>query len=138
MGMAHDPRQIARGRDSLLARQLIQLEFEVLRQHLPHDDWPAQKLGRRHALAEKRGEVARALNDPLGMVARHGGPEHGGMACARRGRVYRLLDVHQAQPLVAPFANPEQDRVAQQTQRAAPLHPIGDVVHREIAAMARV
>jgi len=56
------------------------------------------------------------FDDAHGIVARHLRTR-----CARRGGLHGLLDVDEAELLVAAVTDPEQDRVAQPPERTAAL-----------------
>ena len=60
MGDAHDVAEIARRLAGLRARQLLDLELEVLRQQLAHDHRLAEEFGGDHAVAQGRRQRARA------------------------------------------------------------------------------
>jgi hypothetical protein len=105
--LAHHRRQKSRHLQGLFARQVLDVEFQILRQQFPEEDRMAIEFRRQHAIAQGGCQVPRSLNDSLAIVT-----GHLGFAVAWRRRFDGLFDVVQARLALLP-PDAEQDGVPQ-------------------------
>ncbi len=119
MGKADRVAQETRSAHSLVTRQVLDVELEILRQQFAQEDRCVLDPPGHHAVAERRRQVPGTGDDALAVVARHVG-----VGIARGDGLGRFLDVDQAQ-LAAADGN--QNGIAQLAERAAALDPVGGV-----------
>jgi hypothetical protein len=90
VSFADDHRQKSGGFHRFVARQVLDLELQILRQQLAEENGAIQESRGKHALTQVRRQMPRALNHPLCVISRH---PHSRIDNAEP-RPELLLDIH--------------------------------------------
>ncbi len=114
--------QVTGGAQRLAPRELLDLQLQVFRQQLAHDDRPFVEVRRRHAVTEVGRHRPCAGHDALGVVGRH----RGGIGRGRDGG-HGFLDVDQRQLVLSLTREVDEGGVAELAERGTPLHPVGGI-----------